>query len=232
MNINNKNIFCIIPSYNEEKRIKKTIQDVKKIIKNIVVVDDGSSDKTYKKAKETDVTVLRHIINRGQGAALQTGNEFAYKKGAEAVIHFDADGQFVANEIPQLLKPLLNNECDVSLGSRFIDSAPKIPFTKKYILFPIAHLINYVLLGVKLTDPQSGFRALNRTAMKNILIEQDGSAHCSEILYKTNINKLRIKEVPMTVIYNEYGQSLFDGKGRKKGGIQIVKDLLLAKIMQ
>lgn len=232
MNINDKNIFCIIPSYNEQDQIKRTILDVKKIIKNIVVVDDGSSDKTYEKAKETGVIVLRHAINRGQGAALQTGNKFVYGKGAEIAVHFDADGQFVANEIPRLLKPLLNNECDVSLGSRFINGNPKMPWTKKYILFPIAHLVNYVLLGVKLTDPQSGFRALNRRAIKNIVIEQDGSAHCSEILYKANVNKLKIKEVPMTVIYNEYGQSLFYGKGRKKGGIQIIKDLLLAKIMQ
>ena len=231
MNIDTK-IFCIIPSYNEQDRIKKTIRDVKKIIKNIVVIDDGSSDKTYEKAKEEGVIVLRHVINRGQGAALQTGNKFAYDNGAEIAVHFDADGQFVANEIPRLLKPLLNNECDVSLGSRFICGAPKMPWTKKYILFPIARLVNYVLLGVKLTDPQSGFRALNRKAMKKILIKQDGSAHCSEILYKANINKLRIKEALMTVIYNEYGQSLFHGKGRKKGGIQIIKDLLLAKIMQ
>ena len=231
MNIDTK-IFCIIPSYNEQDRIKKTILDVKKIIKNIVVIDDGSSDKTYERAKETGVTVLRHVINRGQGAALQTGNKFAYDNGVEIAVHFDADGQFLANEIPRLLKPLLRNECDISLGSRFIEGAPKIPWTKKYILFPIARLVNYVLLGVKLTDPQSGFRAFNRKAMENISIEQDGSAHCSEILYKANINKLKIKEAPMTVIYNEYGQSLFKGKGRKKGGIQIIKDLLLAKIMQ
>ncbi len=231
MNINTK-IFCIIPSYNEQDRIKKTISDVKKIIKNIVVIDDGSSDKTYEKAKETGVTVLKHVINRGQGAALQTGNKFAYDNGAEIAVHFDADGQFLANEIPRLLKPLLRNKCDISLGSRFIGGAPKMPWTKKYILFPIARLVNYVLLGVKLTDPQSGFRAFNRKAMENIAIEQDGSAHCSEILYKAKLNGLKIKEAPMTVIYNEYGQSLFKGKGRKKGGIQIIKDLLLAKIMQ
>ena len=231
MNIDTK-IFCIIPSYNEQDRIKKTIFDVKKIIKNIIVVDDGSSDKTYEKARETGVIVLRHVINRGQGAALQTGNKFVYDKGAEIAVHFDADGQFVASEIPRLLKSLLSSKCDVSLGSRFIGDESKMPWTKKYILFPIARLVNYVLLGVKLTDPQSGFRALNRKAMEKIVIEQDGSAHCSEILYKANINKLKIKEVPMTVIYNEYGQSLFHGKGRKKGGIQIIKDLLLAKIIQ
>ncbi|MEA1963308.1 MAG: glycosyltransferase family 2 protein [Patescibacteria group bacterium] len=232
MNLDDKKIFCVIPSYNEQGRIKKTIRDVKKIIKNIVVVDDGSSDKTYEEAKESDVIVLRHVINRGQGAALQTGNQFAYDNGAEIAVHFDADGQFLANEIRGLLKPLLDNECDISLGSRFIRGVPKMPWTKKYILFPIARLVNYVLLGVKLTDPQSGFRAFNRKAMENIVIKQDGSAHCSEILYKANINGLQIKEVPMTVIYNEYGQSLFYGKGRKKGGIQIIKDLLLAKIMQ
>ena len=88
-----------------------------------------------------------------------------------------------------------------------------------------------IAVFIKLTDPQSGFRALNRKAIEKIVIEQDGSAHCSEILYKANINKLRIKETPMTVIYNEYGQSLFQGKGRKKGGIQIIKDLLLARII-
>lgn len=225
-------IFCVIPAYNEEKNIKKTIAEVIKIIPDIIVVDDGSSDQTVVEAKRTGVIVLRHIINRGQGAALQTGNEYAKKMEADIVVHFDADGQFVPTEIPILLSPLLKNECDISLGSRFIEGEPDMPWSKKNILFPLAHLVNFVLMGVRLSDPQSGFRALGKKGLEKIFIEQDGSAHCSEILYKAKKEKLRIQEVPMTVIYNEYGQTLFQGKGRRKGGIQIIKDLLIARIIQ
>lgn len=225
-------IFCVIPAYNEEKKIAQTIADVKNYIADIVVVDDGSADATADAAKQAGVKVLEHIINRGQGAALATGNEYAKDKGADIIVHYDADGQFVPAEIPVLLAPLLKNECDVSLGSRFIEGEPDMPWSKRHILFPLAHLVNYLLLGVSLSDPQSGFRALGKKGIEKIRIEQDGSAHCSEILYKAKKENLRIKEVPITVIYNEYGQTLFKGKGRRKGGLQIIKDLLIARIIQ
>ncbi len=218
------NIFCIIPAYNEEKTITKVIEDVKPFADKIVIVDDCSSDKTFELAKAQNVIVLKHVINRGQGAALQTGNEYALNNGADVVVHFDADGQFLAEEIKDITKPILDGETDVVFGSRFLEKKSDIPKLKKYIIFPAARLINKIFLGVKLTDPQSGFRAMNRKTAESIKIEQDGMAHCSEILNKSFKNKLRIKEVPITVIYNDFGQKF-------GGGVKILKDLLLGKFL-
>lgn len=227
----NKKIFCIIPAFNEGKRINKVINDVLPLVDKIIIVDDGSRDNTYKKAERSGVVVLRHLINRGQGAALETGNQYALKNGADVVVHFDADGQFLFSEINDVLAPLKNDEYDIVFGSRFLEKKTEMPFFKKNILFPIARFIN-LFLGIKMTDPQSGFRAMNKNALKKIKIQNDGSAHCSEILSKSFKFNLRIKEVPITVFYNEFGQGIFAGRGRGKGGIKIIKDLIIQKIIE
>lgn len=217
-------IFCVIPALNEEKKIVKVVNEASRYVDKVIVVNDGSDDQTATVLKKTDAIVLNHIINRGQGASLQTGNEFALQNGADIVVHFDADGQFLATEIDEVVKPLLNNEYDIVFGSRFLGKKSKLPFWKEYIIIPIAHLVNKIILGQTLSDPQSGFRALNKKALQTINIQQRGMAHCSEIIYKAFDNKLRIKEIPITVIYDEFGQSF-------KGGIRIIKDLLLAKLL-
>ncbi len=227
----NVNIFCVIPSYNEEDHIVEVIKDVKKITKNIIVVDDSSTDNTYSLAKSQKVTVLRHIINRGQGASLQTGNEYAYSNNADIVVHFDADGQFKAEEIKDIIKPIINNKADIVFGSRFLEKKSKIPKLKKIIILPLAKLINKIFFGINLTDPQNGFRAINRKALETIKIENDGAAHCNEILIKSFKNNLRIKEVPVSVIYNHFGQNILNGKGRGAGGIKIIKDLIIGRFI-
>jgi len=219
-----KNIFCIIPAYNEEKRIIKTINDVKKYINNIVVIDDCSTDKTYKLAKQQNITVLKHIINRDQGAALQTGNEYALKNNADIIVHFDADGQFLASEINDMIKPIINENYDVVLGSRFLGKKSNMPWFKKNIIFPLARIVNKIFFNINLTDPQSGFRALSKNALKKIKIEQDGKAHCSEILHKIFKYNLKVKEVPITVVYHHFGQKF-------SGGITIIKDIIFAKLL-
>ncbi len=224
MNNQNQKIFCIIPAFNEEANIARVLDDVKKIINNIIVVDDGSEDKTAEKAQKKGAIVLRHIINRGQGAALQTGNDYANKNNADIVVHFDADGQFLAEEINDLIKPITRKEADVVFGSRFLEKKSNIPFTKKRIIMPIAKTVNKLLAGANLTDPQSGFRAMNRKAFSSLEIEQDKMAHCSEIIFKTFNNKIPSKEVAITVIYNDFGQKF-------SGGIKIFKDLLLGKFI-
>lgn len=217
-------IFCIIPAWNEEKKILNVVNEAGKYVDRVIVVNDGSIDGTVEVLKQTTATVLSHVINRGQGAALQTGNEFALLNGADIVVHFDADGQFLATEIKEVVEPLINKECDVVFGSRFLGKKSKLPFWKEFIIMPLAHLVNKIILGRTLTDPQGGFRAMNREALQKITITQRGMAHCSEIIYKAFKNKLRIKEVPITVIYDEFGQSF-------GGGIRIIKDLLLAKLL-
>ena len=223
--------FCIIPAYNEEINIAKVIKDVIPYVDTIVVIDDCSCDNTYIEAKKAGATVLRHVINRGQGAALQTGNEYAIKHGADVIVHFDADGQFLAKEISMAILPLVNKEVDVVLGSRFLEKKSNMPFTKKYFIMPIARLVNKIFLKSTLTDPQNGFRVLSRDAAMRIVIMNDGSAHCSEILHKIYKYKLRVKEVPITVIYNDFGQSLLGGKGRGMGGVRILKDLFLSYLI-
>ncbi len=220
-----KKIFCIIPAFNEEKNISKVIEEVQKMVDTVVVVDDCSTDQTLKIAKEKNVVVLHHIINRGQGAALQTGNEYAKKNNADIIVHFDADGQFIAEEIKDIINPILKKEAEVVFGSRFLEKKSNIPFLKKKIIFPIAKIINKYLAGVNLTDPQSGFRAMSKKAANHITINQDKMAHCSEIMFKTFQNKIPAKEVAITVIYNNFGQ-------RFSGGVKIFKDLLLGKLIE
>lgn len=217
-------IICVIPAFNEAKNIVKVINDVKPFVSEIIVVDDCSTDNTANLAEQTGVLVLRHVINRGQGAALRTGSEAALGRGAEIIIHFDADDQFQAKEIPDLIKPLSDGQADAVLGSRFLTKKSKLPWTKKRIIHPLARLINRFLLKIRLTDPQSGFRALSRATLEKIKIENDGMAHCSEILSKSFYYKFKIKEVPITVIYNNYGQKF-------SGGLRILKDMLINKLL-
>jgi len=232
MEKNFNKIVVVIPAYNEEKNIEKVINEVKPLVNELVIVDDGSSDKTFELAKKHGATVLRHLINRGQGAALQTGDEYALKNQADIVVHFDADGQFLSSEIKEIILPIQNGEADAVFGSRFLGKKSEIPWFKEKIIIPLAGLVNKILINISLTDPQNGFRALSRKALEKITIENDGMAHCSEILYKVFKNKLTIKEVPITVIYHDFGQGIFRGNGRGTGGLRIIKDLFLARLMK
>lgn len=217
-------IFCIIPAYNEEKTIAEVVASVKLLVDRVVVVNDGSRDRTQELASQEGVVVLSHLTNRGQGAGLQTGNEYALRNGAQIIIHFDADGQFLSEEIKDLVEPIVRGEADVVFGSRFLGKKSDIPFFKKHFIMPLARLVNKILGIKKMTDPQSGLRALSREAAEKIKIEQDGMAHCSEILVKTFRNNLRVIEVPTSVIYNEFGQQF-------GGGIRIIKDLFIKRII-
>lgn len=217
-------ILCIIPAFNEEKNIGTTIENLLNHNYNLVVIDDCSDDKTYQIAKSKKVKVLRHIINRGQGAALATGNKYALNNDVDIVVHFDGDGQFLAEEIKDIISPILNNEADIVFGSRFLGKKSQMPSFKKNIIMPLARLVNQ-FLGVNTSDPQIGFRALNKLALKKIEIENDGMAHCSEILFKAHKYKLRIKEIPVTVIYHRFGNNF-------SGGIKIIKDLIIKKLLK
>ncbi len=225
--------FCIIPAYNEEKTIVEVINSVKLLVDQVVVVDDGSTDKTFELAKAQDIAVLHHIINRGQGAALKTGTEYALKFGADIIIHFDADGQFLANDIKSVVEPIKAGIADIVFGSRFLSKQSDIPFVKKNIILPLAKVVNRIFFGIEMTDPQSGFRAMSAQAAKQIDWQQDKMAHCSEILFaagRRNVDvspsrgNLKIKEVPITVIYHNFGQRLADG-------FRILKDLFLARLI-
>lgn len=217
-------IICVIPAFNEEKNIEKVVGGVRPLVDEIVVVDDCSIDRTGELAAARGATVLRHIINRDQGAALRTGNEYALANGADVIVHFDADGQFAAEEIKDVVAPIINGEADIVFGSRFLGKKSEIPRFKENVLFPLARIVNRFVLGINTTDPQSGFRAMSRKAAEQIIIEHRGRAHCSEILHKSFKQNLRVKEVPMTVVYHKFGLKLSDG-------LNILEDLFLAKLL-
>ncbi|MEM4336805.1 MAG: glycosyltransferase family 2 protein [Candidatus Woesearchaeota archaeon] len=221
--------YIVIAAYNEEKSIAKVIDDLKNHgYKNIIVVDDGSSDKTYEIAKKKNVYVLKHIINRGQGAALKTGIDFALSKGADIIVTFDADGQHLAEDIENVIKPIANKEVDVVLGSRFLNKKVKVPFLKMLILKG-GVIFTWVFSGIKLTDTHNGFRAFSRDAAKKIKITQDKMEHASEIIDEIAKKKIKFKEVPVKIIYSEYskakGQSIFNS-------IKIAFKLIMSRLMR
>ncbi|MFH1413014.1 MAG: glycosyltransferase family 2 protein [bacterium] len=217
-------VFCVIPAFNEAKHISN-IAKVKEKVNEVILVDDCSDDNTLELAKQRNVTVLHHIVNRGQGAALRTGTNYAINHGSDQdiIVHFDADGQMRAEDIHKVIEPL-KHRADIVFGSRFLDNSTKMPRFKKHVIMPLAKLVNKIFLNVNLTDPQSGFRAMTIEAAKKLNWQQDGMAHCSEILLLAHKRKLKITEVPITIIYKNFGQKL-------SGGVRIIKDLIIAKLI-
>jgi len=213
--------FIIIPCYNEAEKLANVINSVKEY-GQVVVVNDGSIDASEQIANDQGAIVLSHLINRGQGAALETGNRYALKNGADIVVHFDSDGQHKALEIPGLIKPILDNKTDIVLGSRFL-KGDKTPWFKKYFILKPAIKFQNLITGIKLTDAHNGFRALSKTALEKIRITQDGMAHASEIIEQIAQNKLRYKELPVTIVYHEFGQGV-------ASGLRILRDLLFGKL--
>jgi glycosyltransferase involved in cell wall biosynthesis len=114
----NPSVFIIVPAFNEREVILSTLQELIRAHYSVVVVDDGSTDGTAAQIADLPIYLLRHAINLGQGAALQTGMTFALKEGAEIIVHFDADGQHQIEDIETLIEPLRKGEADIVLGSR------------------------------------------------------------------------------------------------------------------
>jgi len=196
-------IFIVIAAYNESKKIGSVLNDLKKKYKNIIVVDDGSEDNTYEIAKKKKVYALKHAVNRGQGAALKTGMDFALNKKADLIVTFDADGQFLVEEIKDVIKPIKKNKADVVLGSRFLGKTINMPLSKKIVL-KLGIFVVFVLYGIKITDSQSGFRAISKKAAEKIKITSDRMEHAGDFFWEIMRNKLKYKEVPITVIYDKY----------------------------
>lgn len=217
-------IFVVVPAYNEEKAIGRVIRGLfERGYKKVIVVDDGSSDNTGSVAKDAGAIVARHPVNRGQGAALQTGNELALKYGAEIIVHFDADGQFNPDDISGAVRLMNEKKLDIILGSRFLDNRSKIPYFKKKFMLPLARWATGLIAGIKLSDAHNGFRILNRKAAEAIKITQDGMAHNSEIIAKIKSRGLKFSEYPVEVVYHEYGQGI-------GGGVKIIVDLIFSKL--
>lgn len=219
-------IFCVIPAFNEAGSISRVIAEVKPLVDRVVMVDDGSADNTFKLARAAGAIALKHIINRGQGAALRTGTEYCLDQGADIIVHFDADGQFLSQDIGQVIEPIKDGRAQIVFGSRFLNGQGRVamPFLKKYAIMPLARAVNRIFFKLNLSDPQSGFRAMSAAAAKKISWRQDRMAHCTEIMFAVKRSGLKVAEVPITVIYHQFGQNFSDG-------LKIIKDLFLGLLM-
>ncbi len=205
--------LIIIPAYNEAAKIGEVIGGIKVCGDwDILVVDDGSLDETATLAKQAVAIVLRHKINRGQGAALKTGLEFASRSEYKTAVFFDADGQMSPLEI-KLLNDKLAEGYDVVLGSRFLGRTIAMPMAKRLIL-KAGLIFTRLSTGLKLTDAHNGFQAWTVEALKRINLNQDRQAYASQLLSEIARNKLNFAEVPVTISYSDYsikkGQSIFN----------------------
>lgn len=192
------NFFVVIPVCNEGKNIVKVIESVKKITKNIIVVDDGSNDQTFSLVKKTKVLVLKHSVNLGKGAALKTGCQAAFKLGADFVVIMDGDGQHDANDLPLFLEAMNKTDNDLVLGVREMSFG--VPL-ERFIGIKIASFLINLLFGIYIVDPISGFRAFNKKFFKKVGWESYGYEVETEMLIKAAINKLKIKEIMIKTIY-------------------------------
>ena len=220
-------VIIVIPCFNEGDALETTVQKLLAHNYEVVVVDDGSKHSVWEQLKELPVHFLRHCINLGQGAALQTGMDYAKQLGAEVVVHFDADGQHSPEDIPVLLAAL--DTCDIALGSRFLrhEDLSQIPFMKRQLL-RCARLVNFVFTGLWLSDAHNGFRALGPKALACIDLTENRMAHATEIISQIKAHKLVWREVPTSIHYTNYSKQ----KGQKwYNSLNILIDLILNKIL-
>lgn len=206
-------ILIVLPAFNEGEVIKKVILDIKKEgYKNILIIDDCSNDNTGDVARKAGAIVLKHVINRGAGAATNTGLIYAKENSYDVVVFMDSDGQHLPKDIAKLLR--FTNKYDVVIGSRLIGDIKSMPIQRKIANF-IGSFVTWFFFGKFVWDSQSGFKVFNRKAIEKINLTFDRYEFCSEIIGEIHKNKLLVKEVPIEVIYTNHskskGQSILNG---------------------
>lgn len=215
-------VWIICPAYNEAATIGAVAAEVLRAGYHLVVVDDGSTDQTPHKAGMTGADLVVHPINLGQGAALQTGIDYALSRGAEVLVTFDADGQHRVADIERLIAAMQQAGADFALGSRFLGTATNMPRLRRFVLHA-AVLFTRLTTGLRLTDAHNGLRAMTRTGAANIRLRQNRMAHASEILAEIAHSRLRTIEVPVTIEYTAYSLA----KGQRLGdSLAILRDLI------
>lgn len=212
-------MWIILPAYNEEKVIRDTLEEIRSAgHTNIILVDDGSRDQTYEKARTVPgVVALRHRLNRGKGAATKTGIEAAKLLGAGIIVTMDSDGQHNPTDIARLVEPIQKNHCDVVLGTRLKD--PRGMPWYKVLANWVGNAITWYFYGLWVSDSQSGFRAYSRHASELINTKTDRYEYDSEVIREIYLYRLKYQEVPIEVRYTEYSM----GKIQKQGFINGLK---------
>lgn len=226
--ITNDKVWFVVPAFNESQRLESVVKEVSAKY-NIVVIDDGSTDSSGAIANKSGAYVLTHSVNLGQGAALQTGIDFALLKSAEIIITFDSDGQHHLSDAETMINVLQNDpSLDVVLGSRFTGKAENIPKLRRVFL-KLSVMFTNLTTGLSLTDSHNGLRAFTAKGARNIRITQNKMAHASEILEKISQQKIPFKEIPVTITYTEHTLA----KGQKiSGASKIVEDLIISRVFK
>ena len=208
--------WVVIAAYNEAAVIEGVVASVVTAGWNVVVVDDGSTDATNERARAGGGVVLRHSINLGQGAALQTGVDYAIRRGAKSIVTFDADGQHDPADIPTIVEAL--EQHDIVLGSRFLGKVEGAT-QRRMALLRAAVMMSNRLAGLKLTDAHCGLRGFRAATAPRLRITQDRMAHASELLKKIQSSGASFVEVPITVRYTDHS------KAKGQSGFQAIRIL-------
>ncbi|NJE11452.1 glycosyltransferase [Thermococcus sp. MAR1] len=220
--------YVVVPAYNEEMTIGAVLDDLLRYFRRdeIVVVNDGSRDRTREIARSKGVHVLTHLVNRGLGGALGTGITYALRQKARLILTFDADGQHLVSDALRVMKPVAEGKADFAVGSRLKGDTSQMPFVKRFGNF-VLDTITAVFARKYVSDSQSGLRCFSRDCAARIRITCDRYAVSSEIIIEAARNKCRIVEVPIRAVYTEYSM--------KKGtnileGVKIALNLLFDKL--
>jgi len=216
--------WVVVPLYNEAEVISEVIAGLRERFSHVLCVDDGSTDNSVALAQASGARVIRHPMNLGQGAALQTGFDYvSAQPDATHIITFDADGQHLVRDAMEMLELAQHKRISIIFGSRFLDKKSK-PGMRKRIVLKVAVLMTRAITGLRLTDAHNGLRVLSMEAIGKIRLEQNGMSHATEIVHQLAKAKLSWKEYPVEVLYTEYskrkGQSLLNS-------INILIDLLV-----
>jgi glycosyltransferase involved in cell wall biosynthesis len=201
-------VAVIVPAFNESAALCSVLEALVTTGYEVVVVDDGSTDDTWAVVTHFPVHRLRHPVNIGQGAALQTGMDYARRLQVDMIVHFDADGQHQVEDIESVLAPIRSGAADVTLGSRFLrrTDAELVPAGRRRLL-RLAVLVSFIFTGTKLTDAHNGLRGMTRDAAAKITLRQEGFAHASEIVAQIRRHRLRWVEAPTRILYTPYSRA-------------------------
>jgi len=196
-------IIVGIPAFNEEKNIAVLIIQLKKVADEIIVCNDGSTDLTSKIAEELGATVINHEKNLGYGAAIRSIFLKSRDLSGDILVTFDADGQHRVEDINKVINPIINEESDLVIGSRFLDESEKeVPQYRKVGIKIITKITN-ATIKKQLTDSQSGFRAYSKKVLDELNPSELGMGISTEILIKASARNFRISEVPIKITYND-----------------------------
>lgn len=218
--------WVVVAAHNEGARIGHVLDELLTVARNIVVVDDGSSDDTPGQVLQRPVWLLQHPVNLGQGAALQTGIRFALSRAATHIVTFDADGQHRAEDVPRLLEALSATGADYALGSRFLGQAQGIPRSRRVVL-RLAVLFTRLFSGIRLTDTHNGLRAMTRRGAERLRLTLNRMEHASELIDQVARSGLKYVEVPVQIRYT--ADSLQKGQ-KTSAAIKLALRLLLEKV--